>query len=326
MDRYILLISQRIEPTTDKVMDWLDTKGVSMVRLNGEDLLDDHCISVRLSKPEDSSLMINGVPGHQISAVWFRRFLPPITNEREDKELSTVIGHRQQEMEACIGVLKGMLDVPWLTSPSQIRRSKWQMLQLAKSVGLEVPDSIISTSGKQVREYLDASKAYITKPLSEATFFSLQEKTYGMYTQEVKADALPESFVPSLIQEQVPKAYELRVFYLKGRVYPMAIFSQQNDQTAMDFRMYDRARPNRRTPYTLSEELTRKLQRFMEAADLETGSIDMIVTPDGREVFLEVNPIGQLGMVSLPCNYQLEERIAHTLIQMANQNQEGNYA
>ena len=31
-------------------------------------------------------------------------------------------------------------------------------------------------------------------------------------------------------------------------------------------------------------------------------------------VFLEVNPVGQFGMVSLPCNYQLEKRIAQYLI------------
>jgi hypothetical protein len=37
-------------------------------------------------------------------------------------------------------------------------------------------------------------------------------------------------------------------------------------------------------------------------------------TPDGREVFLEVNPVGQFGMVSAPCNYHLEKKVAELLI------------
>jgi hypothetical protein len=48
---------------------------------------------------------------------------------------------------------------------------------------------------------------------------------------------------------------------------------------------------------------------------LETGSIDLIHTPDGRDVFLEVNPVGQFGMVSIPCNYGLERKVADLLMQ-----------
>jgi glutathione synthase/RimK-type ligase-like ATP-grasp enzyme len=48
---------------------------------------------------------------------------------------------------------------------------------------------------------------------------------------------------------------------------------------------------------------------------LETGSIDLIRTPDGRTVFLEINPVGQFGMISHPCNYNLERVVAEHLIE-----------
>jgi D-alanine-D-alanine ligase-like ATP-grasp enzyme len=48
----------------------------------------------------------------------------------------------------------------------------------------------------------------------------------------------------------------------------------------------------------------------MKDLDLESGSIDMVFTQDGEFVFLEVNPIGQFGMTSYPCNYFLEKIIA----------------
>jgi hypothetical protein len=40
----------------------------------------------------------------------------------------------------------------------------------------------------------------------------------------------------------------------------------------------------------------------------------MIVTPEKKYVFLEVNPIGQFNQVSIPCNYFLEKKIADYLL------------
>ena len=56
----------------------------------------------------------------------------------------------------------------------------------------------------------------------------------------------------------------------------------------------------------------------MRALGLDTGSLDLIVTPDERHVFLEVNPQGQLDWLSHDCNYHLEERIADALIALAD--------
>ena len=52
----------------------------------------------------------------------------------------------------------------------------------------------------------------------------------------------------------------------------------------------------------------------MKSLDLKTGSIDMILTPEGDYYFLEVNPVGQFSMTSSPCNYNLEKRIAEYLM------------
>ena len=57
----------------------------------------------------------------------------------------------------------------------------------------------------------------------------------------------------------------------------------------------------------------------MKNLKLDTGSIDMIVTLDGEYVFLEINPIGQFGMVSYHCNYHLEKRIAEYIIAKRNE-------
>src|SRR4029077_20858467 len=108
--------------------------------------------------------------------------------------------------------------------------------------------------------------------------------------------------------------YELRVFYLAGECHAMAIFSQNDPETRADFRRYNRLRPNRMVPLRLSSETAARIRRLMDDLGLETGSLDLLQTPDGREVFLEINPVGQFGMVSAPCNYHLEKKVAELLI------------
>jgi glutathione synthase/RimK-type ligase-like ATP-grasp enzyme len=112
----------------------------------------------------------------------------------------------------------------------------------------------------------------------------------------------------------VPKAYEIRTFYLDGTCYSMAIFSQADPQTRVDFRRYNLDHPNRTVPYRLPETIEARIRETMDALGLVTGSLDLIRRPDGGFVFLEVNPVGQFGMVSGPCHYQLERRIAEFLI------------
>ena len=93
----------------------------------------------------------------------------------------------------------------------------------------------------------------------------------------------------------------------------MGIFSQKNSQTMVDFRKYDREYPNRRVPFKLPKEVYSMVLEFMKDIEINTGSFDFIYSNRGEYVFLEVNPVGQFGMVSMPCNYYIEKRIAETL-------------
>jgi glutathione synthase/RimK-type ligase-like ATP-grasp enzyme len=138
-----------------------------------------------------------------------------------------------------------------------------------------------------------------------------------MFTELIKKDELSKisnTFFPSLFQEALQKEIEIRTFYLDGKCYSMAIFSQLDHQTMVDFRMYNNENGNRNLPYKLPENLELKIKKLMKSLELNTGSIDIIKTKDGRFVFLEVNPWGQYGMVSDPCNYNLDEKIAKYLV------------
>lgn len=57
----------------------------------------------------------------------------------------------------------------------------------------------------------------------------------------------------------------------------------------------------------------------MNNLKLKNGSIDIIRGVDNNYYFLEVNPVGQFGMVSNPCNYNIEEKFALKLIELQNE-------
>lgn len=94
----------------------------------------------------------------------------------------------------------------------------------------------------------------------------------------------------------------------------MAIFSQNNKKTDIDYRNYDKDRPNRCIPFNLPEEIKEKLIQFLNYTYYNTGSFDLIVSDENEYYFLEINPIGQFGGLSYKCQYKIEEKIAKFLM------------
>ena len=158
-----------------------------------------------------------------------------------------------------------------------------------------------------------SNKNIITKCASDG----FHHNDFALYTyllSEADELKLEERFPLSFFQEQIIKRWEIRIFFLKNEFYSMAILSQNDDKTKTDFRKYNYKKPNYSVPYNLPLDIRNKLKKFMKLAELNTGSIDMIYSLEGEYYFLEVNPVGQFGMVSYPCNYFIERTIAKKLI------------
>src|SRR6185295_16367444 len=97
---------------------------------------------------------------------------------------------------------------------------------------------------------------------------------------------------PLILQEYVPKHVELRVTVVGGEIFPAEIESQGSARSRDDWRRYDLAR----TPYrrhTLPADVAERLLGVVRAFGLCYGAIDLVLTPDGRYVFLELNGNGQ---------------------------------
>ncbi len=318
----ILIQSSNEDPSTIHVVQWLlyykkkflrlnDVQEISAIRLTDEG------ISITIP-PVDIDLK-------DITAYWYRRGLltlqhPMLQEKDKQPDLEEAFHHHaDEEGRALLGWLvaqlvnhKNAIGNPF----NAVSVNKLTVLEEAAKAGFVVPESMLTDRKKDVISFRKKVKRLVTKAIAGAFNVATDTYWYPNYTTELTADKinlLPERFRTSLFQELIEKKIEIRVFYLKGKCYAMAIFSQSDDQTKVDFRNYNYETPNRTTPFNLPVAIKRKITMLMKNLSFQTGSIDLIYTVNKEYVFLEVNPIGQFGMVSYPCNYYLEREMARTL-------------
>lgn len=327
----LLVLSQSAgEATTEQVLDWLWHEGVHAVRLNGDDFNGILPFALRLGggAADTFRVWVDGEPVDlaRLPFGWFRRWhsrsnLQYLLDGHETVEEASL---GRQVFEFLTNELRELRQVVvetfagerGLSTPERTGRSKISVLQLAAAEGLRVPATLVTNDRDELRRFLHEHGRIVTKPIGNCMSVDLADGNFLMFTSAVDeelVERLPPRFFPSLFQQRVEKAYELRVFILDGRCWSMAMFSQRSEKTSVDFRGDYGSGSSRSVPYRLPAEVEQKLLRTMEAVKLRTGSADLIRTPDGEYVFLEINPVGQFGMVSAPCNYYLERHVARFL-------------
>jgi ATP-GRASP peptide maturase of grasp-with-spasm system len=325
----ICIFSTIRDRTTTDVMRWLFHLGATdVLRINSDDASGDHIVEFSVDQ-NTLSFRHKGrlVCLSEIEAVWYRKGRHWLCNQfleidfNEHPRLTAYLRKKIAGEELRLSeYLHFMIEnaVPALGSPSRCDLNKLLVLHAAREVGLLTPAFRISNSTASLKTAI-ADTPSITKPITDGLYLFDHEQTktgYFSYTEALTAselDQLPERLSPSLVQEQILKRMELRVFFLEGRCYAMAIFSQRDEQTRVDFRRYNYMKPNRSVPYRLPPDLEAKIVRLFATLKLNTGSVDFIVDQQGRFFFLEVNAVGQFAMVSVPCNYSLEKQVAVTL-------------
>ena len=317
----ILIISQdQQDATTDIIIDWIDYFGYPFKRLNGMDFYRD--ISIQLSK-DGYKLRILDIDWEEISIIWLRRWLSfgnkdeiYIQNSNNNPVVTKLNNYKKEELRVLLEFFfKSLPENKLFSAISTHEINKLLVLKKALELNINIPETHIMTSAKEFRKK-EEKNVLITKSISNGTSMKISNKDYAAYTEIIEELPLliKEKFSPSLFQHKVVKKYEIRSFLLSGKFYSMAIFSQGDKQTSVDFRKYNHEKPNRLIPIILPGKLESKLLRLASHFGLKTGSFDIIKTMDNEYVFLEVNPGGQFEMVSYPCNYHLERKFAEELI------------
>lgn len=307
----ILIISESQDLSTTQVIEWLKEFNKSYIRINYEERIKVNFIGNDINfVGQDFDFNLS-----EIKSVWYRRgYLNIDFPKTGNIDIDDFLNEEKKSLIEYI--YQKLSEKHHLNTINNYYINKLITTDLAKKYGLVTPKSYLYSSRKNLYYLVNnTNDEYITKSICGDPSINLKDHVILSYTTKInKSSTTNENQIfPSLIQNSISKKYELRIFYMKGDFYTMAIFSQNDEKTKNDFRDFDENKPNRRVPFKLPETICEKIKLLMNKLNLDSGSIDMIVTPGDEFVFLEVNPVGQFGMTSFPCNYNVEKKIAEYL-------------
>ncbi|MDQ0780389.1 grasp-with-spasm system ATP-grasp peptide maturase [Chryseobacterium sp. W4I1] len=300
----ILIISNNNERTTIKIIQWLLEMQKKFIRIHEDEIFE--------IKIENKKIFLesnrNSFFLEDITSVWYRRGRLKIKHLKYDNP--AVNAHMNEVQHWLKDYVRVTLESKkHINKESNSDINKLLVLEQARKAGLEVPEYFLADNTDQVPLHTTIIKTIGGNPILDDIDVDLNGI---MYTTTIHQKEKTDFFI-TFFQNQIDKEFEIRTFYLNGKCYSMAIFSQNDEQTKTDFRKYNLEKPNRNVPYKLSHQIEKRIHFLMKALNLNCGSLDFIKGRDGKFYFLEVNTIGQFLGLSNICNYSLDKEIADYL-------------
>jgi glutathione synthase/RimK-type ligase-like ATP-grasp enzyme len=197
-----------------------------------------------------------------------------------------------------LGLYFHINSIKWL---NPIRKSykaenKYLQMQVAKDIGFNIPDTIVSNSKIDLIDFCVKHDNNVVLKLMSQEFYETEEGFKGLYVNKISQYDLAEfgdySENPIVLQEYIGKSYEVRYTVIGTEHMVCKIDSQKSKVANVDWRRYDV--PN--TPHFAIEppiEIKNKVIKFMKEIQIEYGALDFVVSNDNKWYFLEVNCMGQ---------------------------------
>lgn len=305
----IIIISEPADVHAQAVIRELESFGAKDVRiLNFNDFPTKMSIAMKIANERESEFIINfpdgrAVPMDEVISVWWRR---PQAFRLPEKMSPQA---RQFAMTEAATAFQGMwqstntLWVNDILKDAAASHKPWQ-LQLAKQLGLRVPDTLMTNDPAEARRFWQKYPGSVVYKCFVETYHSWRE-TRILKREEEKLSA-SISLAPVIFQEYIPAAVDLRITAIGPALYSAEAHSQQGEYK-IDVRLNNDI-PYK--PHQLPADVESKLLKLMRLMGLEYGAIDMRVTPNGEYVFLEVNPAGQFLYVEYAAGIPISKALA----------------
>jgi glutathione synthase/RimK-type ligase-like ATP-grasp enzyme len=318
----VLVVTTAQDDTATLVEDELRRRNAEVVRLCPEKFPQELQIAVSINQ-SNSTAQISYLDGRvvicsdDVRSVYSRRpraiLIPPSITHRSMRYFA--------ERECTVGLLGALslFSVPWINYPHLIDRAenKIRQLELAASIGLQLPDTLVTNNPREAREFIDAREGdVIVKSLTPA-IIRRGRLSWHAYTTELRGKELGDisdiALAPCILQTRIPKAVEIRANVVGDRVLAAEIHSQKSPLSRTDWRRFDLEN----TPYFphhLDGEIEAACVKLTRMFGLTFSAIDLILTPGGDYVFLELNPNGEWGWVQELTGLPISEALADVLL------------
>lgn len=251
----------------------------------------------------------------EIDVAWYLR---ENSDDEEETDTSLEIRFAKNESRRAFLSFIAVLDCKWVNRKESIARvssNKLYQQQIAQRCGLKTPQTIISNDPESVAVFSAEENGLLLKTLGYMKLDALGNDF--LYSERFSHEELVGSYeaiqaCPVFAQQYVEKRYEYRVMVIGNQVLACRIDSQASPMTRTDWRHYDFDNVEH-VRVELPNEIQACLINFMHELELNYGAIDLIETPEGNYVFLEVNPCGQWGWIEHYAGLGIPQAVASML-------------
>ncbi len=306
--------------TVDRVAEALSKRGVQPFRLDTDKFPLQVQMEAHLSNRESIHRLKYGdrsINTEQVQAVWMRRIWQPQISEDLAPQFQTACV--REAMAALNAFWDSLREVRWVDDLQRIlaAENKLRQLRVAKEVGLVIPLTLVTNNPEEVRDFFyDVGGKMVAKLLTPISY-GMKSSFFFFYTSQVKEEDLLDMETlrhsPMVFQEQIPKLRELRVVYVDGSIFTGALDASNYAASTVDWRRAS-AKACKWEVCELPIEIVARIKTFMLRLGLTFGALDLIETPSGEYVFLEVNPTGEWGMLEKDLDYPISTAIANALV------------
>lgn len=317
----VLIVTRRLDDHMCLIEPALAARGARVARLNTEEYVQNHALvgfraaggrASAILRVDDEEIAVDDV-----GAVLYRRLHLPTAPGVPDgpaRELA------ESELRAALEGSLLALDAHWLDHPHNLRLARHKLLQLrlAADEGLMVPDSLVTSDPAEIRSVFRSwDGQMIAKLVGGQVVARSVDEQHVVYTTRLEdADLVDDAALaacPALYQRLVEKAYELRVTVVGDELFTCRIDSQSVPDGTIDWR---RAGPLEvgLEPCDLEPDVARMCLALTRRLQLQFAGIDLIVTPEGDTVFLELNAAGTWAWVQERTGLPIAAAIADNLV------------
>lgn len=279
--------------------------GEKVVQLDAATLLSKP-FSVRVETPRPRTVAIDTPAGDllaDVRSIWYRRIgMPKIDMTLEPD--ARWFAHTES-VAALMSATQILDERSFAVNPftaglvTERGAGKLHQLVVAQRRDFAVPRTLATNDPDEAREFIRSCEhGAVYKPFLAPVVKESGEKRrrQTLFTNRLDDAALAKldgvRAAPCLFQEAIEKDYELRVTVIGRKVFATEIRSQETKKGTVDFRRAYDELSYRAVPF-LPISVCHALLEIMEDLGLVFGCVDMIVTPAGDYVFLEVNQQGQ---------------------------------
>lgn len=302
----ILIITHKTDFTADIIVNKLNQRGINYRRLNCEDLF---LADFSFKFDEDFRFSILGEDNYE--SVWFRRTKLPEIKGLSSEEAIYVLN----DINSFLSNIFSILPARWLSRPASVYEAENKLLQLktARRIGFTIPDTLVTNSRADLKSFYNENGGDIViKPISQTRISSKEDSAF-IFTNPVSQNLIDriEEFdlAPCIFQRNIPKEYEVRATVVGEKVFAAAVNSQTDEETKVDWRRKKLGF----TEVALLSEIQDLCVRLTKELNLGFGAIDLIKTPGGEYVFLEINPNGQWAWIENETGQKISEAIIEYL-------------